>query len=156
MSNRLSEFYLRDANNVPITAPLITSKTVSFDAITGIQGTFNLFTVTGPCEIAFPNICNSDLVSAGGGTISLGYTGTVDGFIAATTATGIDENFIWIDTSPARYDKLASTAIRGFFTGGSAGTNVTYTIATGDITSGSITFNIMWFPLSSDSNVVAL
>ena len=77
-----------------ITWALRTSKTVTFDGASGTglnEVAVPIFTVTGEVLIvALVPFCTEDLISAGGGTLALGVTGSTSLLIAATTATVID------------------------------------------------------------------
>lgn len=86
----------------PITGLLHVRKTITFaDAAgQGQVGQVVVFTVTGRVLLrGITAICTVDLVSAGGGSVSLGTTNLVDFFIAATTATAIDANEWWANTT---------------------------------------------------------
>ena len=133
---------------------LRTSKTVTFDGASGTglnEVAVPIFTVTGEVLIvALVPFCTDSLISAGGGTLALGVTGSTSLFIAATTATVIDVNEFWVDTTsraagfalPAALKDIVITA------------DLIGTIATADITAGKIRFDVLWIPLVKNAAVV--
>lgn len=116
----------------------------------GTNVSFALFTVTGDVLLRIYGVCTTDLASTTG-TVALGITGNTALFIAATTATAIDQNEIWNDTSPAIGDTLAS--IPGPFVIPN-GVDIVETVATADVTGGNIYYVCLWRPLSNDADVV--
>ena len=84
-----------------------TDKVITFDggtpnAIGDYDGTgdpFTIFTVTGAVSVRLVAYCTTDL-AGGSATLEVGTTKNTAGIIAQTTATDIDENEIWHDTSP--------------------------------------------------------
>lgn len=127
-----------------------TSKVVSFDgsAGNGAQGTVALFTVTGTIIAYLFANCTEDLAGATA-TIQVGVSDNTTGFISSTTATNIDNGDIWIDTTPARFKTIGTTKLVG------GGDDIFATIATADITDGTLAFYCLWRPMSDDANVVA-
>lgn len=118
----------------------------------GTNDPYTIFNVTGDVLVRVYGVCTSDLISAGGGTLSLGVTGNTAMLIASTTATDIDVNEIWNDASPAIGDTLANIA--GPFVIPN-GLDIIETVGTADITAGNIYYVCLWRPLSSDGNVVS-
>lgn len=122
---------------------------------TGAQGTAtNVFVVTGQVLVIYiaPHCLTSLTESAGTPTLALGVPGAVPVFVAATTATNIDDGDWWTDTGPAaKGDPLAASnkdiAITGNIQTVVAGTN--------NISAGVIEFTAYWRPLSADGNLVA-
>lgn len=156
---------LRDANQVPYVA------LDSFDSVKcaptafaggttnargdndGSNDPFTLFNVTGEVLLRIFGVCTVDLVSAGGGTLEVGLTGNTAALIAQTTATDIDANDIWNDSSPAvRTDTLANVTGPHVVVNGS---DIIETVGTADITAGNIYYVCLWRPLSPDGNVVS-
>lgn len=130
------------------------TKTVTFTgaANLGAQGPVPLFTVTGRVLLAVvAPYCTGDLVSAGGGTLALGVTGSTALLIAATTGTDIDVGEWWVDTTPDSAGVAVPAALKDI----AISANVIATVAVGDITGGTIVFDVWWLPLSSDGNLVA-
>jgi len=128
------------------------TKTVAFDgaAGNGAVGSVALFTVTGEVIVLYlMPYCSEDLVSAGGGTLALGVTGNTSLFIAATTATAIDNGEFWTSTVPTANGVAVPSALKDI----AITDNIIGTVATGDITDGTIRFDCYWIPLSSDGNV---
>lgn len=118
------------------------------------EPTISLFTVTGEVLIvAGPTgRCTETLVSAGGGTLALGVTGSTALFIAATTAADIATNDLWIDATPTDTNGVAlPAALKDIL----ITDNIIATVATADITDGTIVFTVWWMPWSEDGRVVA-
>lgn len=154
---------LRDANRVPYTSldsldVVVATPTAFAGGTTNARGDdggtsdpLTIFTVTGDVMIGVFGVCTTDLASAGGGNLSLGITGNATLFNAVTTATAIDQNEVWIDTTPAIGEAVDSLS---FYIVGN-GVDVVETVGTADITAGQIYYVALWRPLSPDSSVVA-
>jgi len=142
----------RNHKSVQSNEAFLTRKTVSFTgaADLGAVGTINLFTVTGDVITKTCATCSEDLVSAGGGTISVGVSGNTATILAVTTATDLDTGEGWVDSSPGTGELLADQNKLLV-----AGADIIATVATADITDGTLTFYCMWRPLSTNGNVVA-
>lgn len=110
----------------------------------GTNVSYTLFNVTGDVLVRIWGVCTTDLAGATG-TLALGITGNTALFIAATTATDIDVNEIWNDTTPAIGDTLANIA--GPFVVPN-GVDIVETSATADITSGNVYYICLWRPVS--------
>jgi hypothetical protein len=144
------KYFNRDDNHVPITDIGFTeSKAITYIAPgTGSTGTTTLFTVTGVVALRiFGVVSGADLT--GTGTLEVGIVGNTAALIAQTTGTNLDIGTIWIDTGPATVELLPGLSILV------AGTDVIQTIAGNTITAGTITYYCLWFPISTDGNVVA-
>ena len=136
--------------------PRIIKKTVTFDGTSG-KGTIGavpLFTVTGLVKMRVFGKCTTNLTSdtsAGGATISLGITGTVEKFIAATIAEDIDATDIWHDVttpdSPIELDTVAPFWLN-------LAKNVIATVAVDEVVSGVIDFICEYVPMDSGASVV--
>ena len=129
------------------------SKTITFDgtADLGAIGNVPLFTVTGEVVIAIiAPFCTTDLAGATA-TLALGVTGATTLFIAATTATDIDANEFWVDTTPDANGVALPAALKDIL----ITDNIVGTVGTAAVSSGVIRLDIYWLPLSSDGNVVA-
>lgn len=139
--------------NTSLPGKLVT-KTVAFTGAAGLgaTGTINLFTVTGDVLVRILGICKEDLVSAGGGTLEVGYAGATPALIAQTTATDIDNNEIWKDSTPdasmGDISALPNIPVVN-------GQDIIATVGTANITDGTITFCCFVTPLSTDATVVA-
>jgi hypothetical protein len=135
----------------------VATHTATFDGGTGnargdSAGTGNpatLFTVTGTCLIIVFGHCTT-LLAGATATLEVGVVGNTAAIIAQTTATDIDANEVWRDTGPA----LGVEALNDpqVIVGG---LDIIETTGTADITAGVITYYCLWFPLSTDGNVVA-
>lgn len=120
----------------------------------GTNDPFTLFTVTGDVLVRIFGVCTTDLVSAGGGTLSVGVTGNTAALIASTTATDIDASEIWNDSTPAAgTDTLANVTGPHVIVNG---LDIIESVGTADITAGNIYYVCLWRPLSRDGNVVAV
>jgi hypothetical protein len=143
----------RDGNYRSITSneAFRSMKTIAFDgnAGSGATGTITLYTATGDCLASVFGVCSEDLVSAGGGTASLGLVGNTTAWIAATTATDIDSGESWVDNAPGIGEAPTATRIVP------RGADIILTVGTSAITDGTITFYCLWRPLSDDGNIVA-
>ncbi len=143
---------MRDENFVPITTVgFVTKKTVTFTgaAGAGAQGTVNLFTVTGDVMVDVIGICNTSLAGASA-TIRIGVAGNEGVIIATTTATDLDENMSWDDSTPSLGEVHPATAnIIG------NGLDIILTVGVADVTAGVVDIYCMWTPLSTDGNVTA-
>ena len=123
-----------------------TQKTITFDgtAGNGATGTVNLFTLqTRILVVDMVPYCTSNLVSAGGGTLSLGTASNPTVMIAATTATDIDSGEFWFDTTPAADEAVSATCKELGVTG-----DIILTVGTADITGGTIEFDLYWMALT--------
>lgn len=142
--------FTRDANYVPITGlGLVASKAITFSALTtGAVGATTLFTVTGTVGVRIFGVVSGTDVT-GTGTIEAGISGNTAALLAQTTGTALDVGEIWIDNAPATVELLPALSIL------TAGTDIIQTIAGSTLDSGTVTYYCMWFPISSDGDVVA-
>ena len=128
------------------------SKTFTGAANLGAVGVNELFTVTGRVlVVALAPFCTEDLASAGGGTLALGVTGNTAAMIAATTATDIDSGKVWVDATPAVGAEALPSALGPVL----VNANIIATVATADITDGTIEFDCLWLPMSAGASLVA-
>ena len=144
----------RDGNRVPITTSdaFKTSKTVAFTGAAGLgaQGTVSLFTVTGDVLVRVFGVVTESLAGATA-TIEVGVAGNTAAIIAQVLGTNLAANDVLVSgSSPV---SVASIATAPLIVGG--GADIIATVATADITDGTITFYCTWRPLSSTGNVVA-
>ncbi len=91
--------------------------------------------------------CSTLLASSGGGAIAFGSVGTTSGIIEVTTATEIDADEFWRDSSP---ELEVSRAINDRVIGG-ANLILRPTVAT--IQSGVLEIAMYWTPMSADGNL---
>lgn len=129
------------------------SKTITLDGTAGLGavGAVPIWTVTGEVEVmSLSAICAVDLVSAGGGTLALGVTGSTALFIAATTATAIDVGEFWLTVTPTANGIAIPAALKNI----AITDNIIGTVAVGDITAGSIRFDLYYRQLSVDGSVL--
>lgn len=155
----VADTFIRDGNSEPITAlGLVTAKTVAFDgaAGNGATGTVALFTVTGDVVVRVFGVCSETLVSAGGGSIAVGTANNTAVLLSALTATAIVNNdIVAFGQSPTEISSWSGTgtASQPFIVGN--GADILATIATANITDGTIKFYCLWVPLTSGASVVA-
>lgn len=143
----------RDPNRMPIQGllPFLEVKTVAFSgaAGNGAVGSVALFTVTGAVALYIVGVCSEDLAGATA-TLEVGVSGNTAALIAQTTATDIDVGESWVDNAPATVETLAtSPKIIG------GGQDIIATVATANITDGTIAFYCWYEPMSSDGDVTA-
>jgi hypothetical protein len=146
-----TDVFQRDGNSVPITGKgLVASKTLAYTGAShlGAQDATTLFTVTGDVIVNIFAVCSEDLAGASA-TVEVGIAGNTAALIAQTTGTTIDVGEIWATTSPATVLALPSEKIL------MNGTDIIQTIATANVTDGTLTYYCLWYPLSSDASVVA-
>lgn len=117
----------------------------------GTNDPYTLFKITGDVLVGVFGVCTVDLVSAGGGTVSVGPTGNAALMMAALTATSIDAGEIWIDSTPAIGKPIDSLI---FYVVGN-GVDIVETIGTADVTAGNIYYIALWRPLSTGSELRA-
>ena len=152
-----SSSFNRDANYIPITSEgLIAVKTMTFAGGTtndpgDYDGTGNpatLFTITGDVLVKVFGVCTVNLAGANA-TVEVGVTSGTALLLPLTTATDIDAGKTWTDTAPALTEVVTGQFILP------AGQDIIQTVATANITSGTIKYYCLWTPLSSDGDVVA-
>lgn len=109
-----------------------------------------LFTVTGPVLI---EVAGYGLVDLTGdtATVEVGVSGNTGGILPTTTATAIDAGDIWHDNSPDANFEAASVMAQRILND----TDIIQTVATANVTAGSIRYVAYWYPLSEGSSVVA-
>ena len=126
---------------------------VTFDgtANKGQVGTVPYFTVTGEVLVAaMVPFCTGSLTEAAAtATIALGVTGSTALFIAATTATEIDVNEFWVDTSPDANGIALPAALKDIV----ITDNIIATVATQNVNGGTLRITVLWYPISADGNV---
>lgn len=129
-------------------------KTVTFDGTAGggAVGTVALFTVTGRVRIVSISAYVSTTLteSVGDGTISLGDTGNVTRFIAATTSAGLAAGEVWVDATPNQVAEAMPAALRDVI----ESANVQFDVVLRNITGGVIEVYCQWMPLSSGATLV--
>jgi len=148
---RVSEAFVRDANNVPITdLGLIASKAITYvEGTTGAVGATTLFTVTGPVVVRVWGICGTTIVGAA--TLEVGISGATAIVIAQIAdATDLVADEIYTDATPTtKVEALPGQLIIG------NGQGIIQTIGSTAITAGQITYYCTWTPLGDTGLVVA-
>lgn len=137
----------------------LATKTVAFDgsAGNGAQGTVALFTVTGAVAVQlYPVRCTENMAGVNA-TLDYGVTGVGGRFTNTTpvTATGLTAGTWWdigvgAKTGAAPVEdplsQIATWAVSA---------NLIGTVATADITNGTLVYCVRWLALSSDGALVA-
>ena len=111
-----------------------------------------LFTVTGQVAVSVIAVCTTDLTFDANATIEVGIGGGSQ--IIATsdqTVSALIAREIWHDTTPDAEIELLSVAGEFIITDGN---DITLDCAVANVTGGVIEFYCLWYPLSSDGNVV--
>lgn len=119
----------------------------------GTNDPYTLFTVTGDVVVRMFGVGTVDLVSAGGGSVSVGVTGNTAGILAAETATDIDAGTIYHSATQVLGVVALSTIVGPFVIVN--GLDIIETVGTADVTAGNIYYVCMWRPLSPGSTVEA-
>lgn len=143
----------RDANRFAVTSneAFKVENTITFAAATtGSVASHTLFEITGNVLVQIFGICDTNLDSGGAATIEVGVAGNTAAIIAQTTATGIDDGEIWVDSGSA----VGAEAIGSVYAIND-GADIIYTIGTATVTAGVIDFYCLWRPLSSTGSVTA-
>lgn len=149
--------FSRDANSIPITTDgIIVSKTMTFDGATtndpgDFDGTGNpatLFTVTGDVLAHVFAVCTT-LLTGASATVEVGVANGTALLLAQTTATDIDANKAWVDSTPGLIQAMPAAQIIP------QGQDIIQTVATANITAGVIIYYCAWRPLSSNADLVA-
>lgn len=127
---------------------------------TGAAGTVTVFTVTGRVILhALTAFCTSDLTVSGAATIELGVTGQTAVIIVQTTASGIDANEWWGDATPIAGSvviRQPDSTVDGAGTAQAErtlSTDVIATIATADVTGGTLIFDAIYTPLTDGARL---
>lgn len=149
--NRIPYSSLDSFDVVKVTPAAFTGGTDSSHGDKDNTPTLTLFTVTGDVEVGIFGVCTTALTGASG-TAQVGVAGNTAGLIALTTATDIDGNEIWLDTTPS-VGVDVTDALSFHFVVNSL--NIIETVATTDIATGAIYYVCLWRPLTPGSTVVA-
>lgn len=132
------------------------TKTITFTgaANLGAVGAVPLFTVTGEVWVAgLMPFCTVNLGEAAAtATLALGVTGSTALFIAATAALDINADTFWVDTGPDTNGVAVPAALKDIV----ITDNIIGTVATQNVNAGAIRIDVLWFPLSSDGNLVVV
>lgn len=123
----------------------------------GASTPFTLFTVTGDVVASVFGICNSAPTSGGTGTIEVGVAGATATIIAQVAdATDLIQDEIWYDATPTTtIEQIDVVNARQFIIPTGQDIILTLSSAGDALTGGDIDFYAIWYPLSSDGNVVA-
>ena len=106
-----------------------------------------VFTITGRVFVTrITAFCTATLVSAGGGTLALSATGGAT-MIAATIAANIATNDIWVDASPT---DVGCVVVPAALQNQIISANIILTIATADITGGTLIFDVWYEPITEN------
>ena len=128
------------------------TKTIAFNgtAGNGAVGLVTVFTLSGLIYCVKCLVwCIEDLVSAGGGSVSLGSTANVVGLIAATTATNIDTGEMWLTNAPG----VGTIAVPSVMSNAFWGSTISVDVTVGDVTDGTLVFYLEYIPISAGATV---
>lgn len=117
------------------------------------SGITTLFEVTGDVLVRVFGVCTVNVAGASG-TVEIGVTGNTAGIIAQTTGTDIDAGDIWYAATPADVGVKVFTSVPGPLLIVN-GLDIIETVATADLTGGSIYYVCLWAPASPGSKVVS-
>jgi hypothetical protein len=132
----------------------IARATYDFAVDGGAQGVYTMYTVTGDVYCTIVSHCHSvSLDSLGAATIELGIAGNTAALIAQTLATDLDVTETWQDATPEPNPGAIIDLTRTFQL--LEGADIIFTIGTADLTAGDIIFTCLWFPVTTDGNVIA-
>ena len=135
------------ANNILTRVPRHFVKTLTFDGTTvGDVGTDTVATVTGRVLILHGAATCTTLLAGASATVELGTANNTAAIIAQSTATDIDANEFWKDTSPELEVSSALTDIV-------VNSDIILTVGTAAVTSGVLVFEFLWLPLSTNGNL---
>lgn len=126
----------------------------------GNVGAVAIADVTGLIEVMQPTVyCSEAMVSAGGGTITLGTSGATTAFAGtAIAAAGLTLASMWDFFGNAA--TTSGVIYQGYQTNGSTGAtfavtaNIIVTVAVAAVSDGQLDFHFLWRPLSADGNLV--
>lgn len=138
--------------DLPTTVQSLT-KTVTFTGAAGLGavGLIPVFDLTGLVVcVKCVAWCTDDLISAGGGSVSLGSVPNVVGLIAATVATTIDTGEMWLTTAPG----VGTVSIPAVMTNAVWGSDISMDVTVSAITAGVLNFYLEYFPLSVGAAVI--
>lgn len=128
-------------------------KTITFTGAAGLGaiGAATLFTITGKVIVdRIIATCTGSLTGATA-TIALGVTSSTSLFIAATTATGITNGAIWASTSPNANGIALPAALQNI----AIAQNILATIATANVTGGTLVIDVYFTPITDDGLLTA-
>lgn len=136
----------------------VVQRKIARKAIADLTGydTGTVFTVTGDVFLRAWGVVGATAITSTSGTttLELGTTEDSDALLSATTIDNSDfaATDVWGDTSPT---DDAETLGGGNYRLIGGGADIILTRSVDDITAGSLTLYIEWFPASTDGNVVA-
>lgn len=111
-------------------------------------GTFKIATVTGVVAMSvFAVNTGAGALTGPTATLEVGCVGDTAALIALTTITTIDSNEVWYNNTPV-LNPATSVITQKIVT-----KDVNYLIKTADITGGTLTFFILWAPISANGKV---
>ena len=136
------------------------TKTIALTGAAGnglVNETVTVFTITGRVLVHWlAAFCTADVVGATG-TLTLGTTGDVDGFIALTTGTDIDVDDWWTAAAPAAGSKSPlEVATGGLVTSQGPkllSENIILGVLTATLTAGTFVFDVMYTPLTDGARL---
>lgn len=137
-----------------VSSSLRARKTIAFTGAAGLgaTGAVPLFTITGKVLIdRIIGVCTEDLASAGGGTLALGVTGATTLLIAATTATDLDLDELWVSATPNANGIALPAALQNI----AIAKDIIGTVGTSAITDGTLVIDVWYTPITDNGKLVA-
>ena len=150
-----------DAPSLVTPRYLVGTRTFDATAGNGATGSALYFTVTGQILVLYMvPYCTADLTEAAPtATISLGTTNQTALFIAATTATAIDANEVWLSTTvtnrseilPGGTPPTTAPTVKDVAVNDA---DIRCQIAAQNINGGTLRITLVWVPISTNGNIV--
>ena len=135
-----------------LTGPITKTVTFTGAAGNGAVGNVVLYTVSGlVIGATIVPKCTEGLVSAGGGSVSLGTVSDTDLFILATTATAIAIGDLWLDATPTEASMAVPAALKDVAVNNE---NIVMEVTVGGVTDGTLVFEL-WALLAPGATVAA-
>lgn len=146
--------YVSDSGYAEVVSPTIrASKLITFTGAAGLGaiGAVPLFTLTGKVILdRIIGVVETDLVGATS-TLALGVIGSTALLIAATTATDLDLNELWVSATP----NATGIAIPAGLQNIAIAADIIGTVAVAAITAGAIRLYAFYTPITSDGALAA-
>lgn len=117
----------------------------------GTKDPLTLYTVTGEVKVKILAFCTV-LLAGSTATLEVGTAVGTAGLIPLTTATDIDAEELWHDTTPDSSNELETVAPWNILVNGA---DIIETPKTANITSGNVVYLLAWLALSADGLVTA-
>ena len=154
-----------DSDGIPIGTlnafkTVVSSPSVFLGGTTNARGDENgtgnpqsLFTVRGDILVGVYGVSTLGLTSAGGATIGVGTVDNANGIIPSTTATDIDTDEVWVDSTPS-VDLISIDELTYYIV--TNGNDIVETTANSqDITAGQIFYVALYRPITPGATLIS-